>query len=99
MSVFGADSPKNMIISEEQVRRAVEYLRTTQCGESAPIACDEGTDVRPEFLREVHRSIMELPDLRPDRVEQAQELLGGASLPSEAVAEKMIGRILSDSIR
>lgn len=94
-----ADSQKNMIISEEQVRLAVEYLRKAQCGEPATIACDEATGVCPEFLREVHRSIMMLPDLRDERVKHAQSLLESNDLPAEVVAAKMIGRMISDSIR
>ncbi|MDZ4178913.1 MAG: hypothetical protein U1E29_06745 [Coriobacteriia bacterium] len=88
-----------MIISDEQVRRAVEYLQTTQCGGSTHKGCDEVPGISPEFVEEVHRRLMALPDAREDRVAQARVLMQSTAVASDVVAEKMIGRIISDAIR
>ncbi|MDZ4180809.1 MAG: flagellar biosynthesis anti-sigma factor FlgM [Coriobacteriia bacterium] len=88
-----------MIISDEQVRRAVEYLQTAQCGNTTRIGCAETTGLSPEFMKELHRRLMALPDAREDRVAQARALIESPAVASEIVAEKMIGRIVSDALR
>lgn len=87
-----------MIISDEQVRRVVEYLHT-------PDAYDSRTPASPldhsssELVDFVVRELNALPDVRADRVAQAREMLTGHIPTSEIVAGKLIGRVLSDSIR
>ena len=84
-----------MKISEEQVRLAAEYLHTPE-GESP------NTDTHPisvDLVQKAKEVVAATPDVRGDRMESARELLGGPAPSGEEVAEKMIGRIISDSIR
>jgi len=88
-----------MIISEEQVRRALEYLQTSK-REGAP---DTGPFVGPqiptELIDRIRDAVSTAPDTREDRIAHARELLAGTGPTSVEVAEKMIGRIVSDSLR
>jgi hypothetical protein len=87
-----------MIISDEQVRLALEYLHTS--GESSVrLPVDSAVGVTPELVERVRRAIAEAPETRPDRIEEARVLLNSAEPSSREVAVKMIGRIISDSIR
>lgn len=88
-----------MIISDEQVRRAVEYLQTTERDGAHGHDGHGMESVSAELLEKVRLSLASTPDMRDDRVEHARELLSGRHLSSAEVAEKMIGRIISDSIR
>ncbi|MDH4139451.1 MAG: hypothetical protein OEV43_02650 [Coriobacteriia bacterium] len=87
-----------MIISEEQVRRAVEYLQTaesdTPSGVSRP-----GETVETELLAKVRDVLSLTPDLRVDRIEHAKALLAGSGPSGAEVADKIIGREISDSLR
>ncbi|TDB39845.1 MAG: hypothetical protein D9V44_02560 [Actinobacteria bacterium] len=93
-----ADTSPEMIISDEQVRRVVEYLHTPEeysaRGRTAVLASPSA-----ELVDLVIRELGELPDVRADRVQQARELIGAEILTSDMVAGKLIGRVLSDSIR
>ncbi|MBN2405718.1 MAG: hypothetical protein JXE06_09080 [Coriobacteriia bacterium] len=87
-----------MIISDEQVRLAVEYLQTQDVYAATEIVRrpDEATAL---ILRRVVDTLCQLPDVRVDRVAEARELLAGPMPSTQVVADKLIGRILSDSIR
>jgi hypothetical protein len=84
-----------MKISDEQVRRAVEYLQTTE------ESCAEPLDphVSSECIERARAVIDITPDVRDDRLDSAREMLSGVHPSSGEVAEKMIGRIISDSLR
>ena len=84
-----------MKISDEQVRRAVEYLQTTESSNTHSSA----QDVSADTVERARAVIEGTPDLRDDRLGSAREMLDGAGPTSSEVAEKMIGRIISDSIR
>ncbi|PKQ29906.1 MAG: hypothetical protein CVT60_02855 [Actinobacteria bacterium HGW-Actinobacteria-10] len=87
-----------MIISREQVQRAVEYLRTP-AGSKPAITCGPTTGtVSPELLQRVQKAVESCPDMRQDRIERGRALIGDCPTSNE-VAEKIIGRILSDSVR
>lgn len=87
-----------MIISDEQVRLALVYLHTS--GElSGRLSVDPTVGVTPEFVERVRREIAQAPETRSDRMREARELLTGSEPSSREVADKMIGRIISDSIR
>lgn len=88
-----------MIISEEQVRRAVEYLHTSEGDRVADRDHVSSQTVSPELLEKVQAVCAELPDTRDERVEHAKGMIEGHQLSSSEVAEKMIGRIISDSLR
>ena len=87
-----------MIISDEQVRLVVEYLHTPDAytAQSAAVACDRASQ---DLVTLVVRELEDLPDVRADRVAQAREMLAGSIPASDLVAGKLIGRVLSDSIR
>lgn len=86
-----------MMISEEQVRRAVEYLRTSdEHTEPLPEGSEPG---RAELVDRVVEALRELPDIREDRVEHARVLMDEALPSSGELATKLIGRVVSDSIR
>lgn len=87
-----------MMISDEQVRRVAECLQNT--GEYP--ACDANPDTEcasSELMTSVRRVIELMPEVRADRVEAARELLDTALPDSDDVAAKLLGRVLSDSIR
>lgn len=87
-----------MIISEEQVRLALEYLHTTDPDIDRRII-DPSGGVTPELVERIKTQLEGMPETRLDRVAEARELIAGTSPSSSDVAAKMIGRIISDSIR
>lgn len=88
-----------MIISEEQVRLAVRYLQTSEGEHIADIDRARAGSVSDELIRKVQAVCATLPDTREERVEQARFLVTGIQPSGSEVAEKMIGRIISDSLR
>lgn len=86
-----------MMISDEQVRRAVEYLRTSDEHTATP-----GLAVDPSALLMVDRvveALRDIPDVREDRVAHARVLMDEELPSAEELASKLIGRVVSDSIR
>ncbi len=86
-----------MIISEEQVRLALEYLQSEQSGDERATLGE--SDVSPELVERVRDALADIPDTRADRVESARVALEGDGIASSDVAAKLIGRVISDSIR
>lgn len=84
-----------MKISEEQVQKALEYLHTSDT--SKPSQSESG--ISPDVLERALTVIDSTPDVRDDRIDSAMEMLDGTPPSSDEVAQKMIGRIISDSIR
>ena len=86
-----------MMISDEQVRRAVDYLRTS---DEYDRPLERVTDPKAiELVDRVVEALRELPDVRLDRVEHARELVRDALPSSDELARKLIGRVVSDAIR
>jgi hypothetical protein len=85
-----------MIISDQQAELALRYLRHQQTLERERRASARAA-VSPEFLEQVKDLIAALPDTRDDRMVAAWEVLDG-DVTSSAVAEKMIGRLISDEL-
>jgi hypothetical protein len=85
-----------MIISERQAELALRYLRHQQSSERVRRAVTRAA-VSPEFIELVKDRIAALPDTRDDRMVAAWEVLDG-DVTSNAVAEKMIGRLISDEL-
>jgi hypothetical protein len=87
-----------MMISDEQVQQVAECLHDTgeypACGATPDTECASSA-----LMTSVHRVIELMPDVRADRVEAARELLATAFPDSDHVAAKLLGRVLSDSIR
>lgn len=87
-----------MIISDEQVRRVVEYLQTSDEQSQHP-ATAHADDCSVELVEKVVREVSRMPDVRGDRVEQARAMMALNPPDSDLVAGKLIGRVLSDSLR
>ncbi len=87
-----------MIISDEQVRLACEYLQHTNSDTESGERHAHATE-SPEFLEKVKLSLSRLPETRHERVEEARALMASEGPSSDVIAQKMIGRIISDSIR
>ncbi|MDP2299607.1 MAG: hypothetical protein U1E08_06785 [Coriobacteriia bacterium] len=86
-----------MIISEEQVRRAVEYLRTSDEYDAGGVSMP--SSMSPELLSRVAEAVIALPDIRDERIEEARVRCGVTLPASEEIASKLIGRLVSDAIR
>ena len=87
-----------MIISDEQVRLAREYLQqTSRCTEYG--ACHAPRSESPELLDRIRESLSLMPETRHERVVEARALLASEVPSSDVIAAKMIGRIISDSVR
>jgi hypothetical protein len=87
-----------MIISDEQVQLAIEYLQRQPGPDPGQRLVDPAVGVTPELVARVRDEVSRMPDTRLDRVADGRELVSVGVSPDE-VAAKMIGRIISDSIR
>lgn len=88
----------HMIISEQQVQLVLEYLHTKH----QPIQPQDlsGTPgVNEDLVDRVRLEISRAPETRGDRVAMGREFVASRSVSSDEVAAKMIGRIISDSMR
>ena len=93
----GADNSGKMMISDEQVRRAVEYLRNSDEYDVAPRVPNDPSNI--EMVDRVVEVLRDVPDVRDDRVAHARSMVQAALPPSDELATKLIGRVISDSIR
>lgn len=88
-----------MIISDEQARRAREYLRDTGPTTASCAGCAVPDDLPQDLVERVRAAVLSVPETREDRVEHAREILSGSGISAAEVADKMIARIVSDSLR
>jgi hypothetical protein len=88
-----------MIISTEQVRGALVFLKASALLDEEQDRVSREVDVTPEFLERVAADLRTVPDIRVDRLEAARERLSAGGVSSGDVAEKIIGRLVSDSLR
>jgi hypothetical protein len=86
-----------MIISDQQVRLACEYLHNNS--DHAAVDCHPHAGASPELIERVRLSLARVPETRHDRVEEARAMMATEAPSSAVIAQKMIGRIISDSIR
>lgn len=91
-----ADTNQNMIISEEQVRLAVEYLRTS---DEYSCRSAQSPAVSDELLARISAVMLDVPDVRVERLAEARQRCVVTLPSSEEIAGKLIGRVVSDSIR
>ena len=84
-----------MIISDEQASKVAEHLRQRQ-GFSVTRA---HTDIDPEVLRKALQAACAAPDVRDDRVAAAREHLRSGALDPETLADKLLSRLMGDSLR
>ena len=87
-----------MIISDEQVQLALEYLQAHGTDVPQRHVGDLDRGVTSELVERVKRELALMPETREDRVRDARDFLY-AGVDEGEVAVKMIGRILSDSLR
>ena len=87
----------SMMISEEQVRRVAESLKTQHAFSAATRSTVAVTD--PDLVAGIVDMLCCIPELRQDRVEQGRRLVNGSMPGSDELAAKLIGRVLSDSLR
>ncbi len=86
---------RGMIISDEQARRVAEYLGST----TEPLGHPTDRVVCTDIVHQACTVALGSPDAREDRVADAKErLLSGLPLSAD-IANKMVSRILCDSIR
>jgi hypothetical protein len=85
-----------MIISEQQVQRVLEYLHSNEGPVAGHVAVDH---VSPELVERVRVELARFPEMRDDRVALGREFVASHEVTSDEVAAKMIGRIISDSMR
>jgi hypothetical protein len=85
-----------MIISDEQVARAIAYLQNP--AQSAEVA-GEGVPVSTELVLRVTEVVESMPDVRNSRVAEARERCEAHLPTSGEIADKLIGRVVSDAIR
>lgn len=87
-----------MIISEEQVRQALTYLQSDgPAVVGSPVRGIQ--DVSKELMQRVRCELALSPDTRDERVAMGRDFIASTDITSEDVARKMIGRIISDSLR
>jgi hypothetical protein len=88
----------HMIISEQQVQLVLEYLHTKH-QPIAPHDHSEADGATEDLVDRVRRQLADVPDTRVERVAHGREFIASHSVTSDEVAAKMIGRIISDSMR
>jgi hypothetical protein len=95
-----ADDRRDMMISNEQVERALAYLRDNdhEVETSAP-ARSGPAHASDDLVARVRDAMLTAPDTRADRVAEARAHLAEGIFSSDAVADKMVGRLIGDSLR
>jgi hypothetical protein len=83
-----------MIISDDEARNVTQDLKSGRRSDGTGLP-----DVSPEFLERVRLAVMSAPETREDRVQEARELLGNGGFDSYAVAQKIISRMVCDTVR
>jgi hypothetical protein len=83
-----------MMISAEQARLAAEDLRKQRVG---AYAAHRGISL--ELLLAARDAVENTPDCRPERVQEAMDHLDAGVPDCHEVAQMMISRIVSDSLR
>ena len=92
--VGGADSVC-MMISDEQARQAAKYLRSPAHSHPAQPMRDVPQTVIDEAVVRASRA----PETRADRILMARRHLEAGEFDAHAIAEKMLQRMLGDSLR
>lgn len=83
-----------MIISNEQVQRALEDVR--KCGRSS---CSLTGSVSPEELTRIKAHLRQVPDVRETMILRIRSILPTYDPDPREVAEKMVGRLIGDMVR
>jgi hypothetical protein len=83
-----------MMISQEQARLAAEDIRDQRFRTAA-----EHHGISLEVLLAARSVVENTPDTRPERVQDAMNRMDSGATDSHAVAQMMVSRIISDSLR
>ncbi|GAB4274744.1 MAG: hypothetical protein Kow0056_03480 [Coriobacteriia bacterium] len=92
---IGSSDIQSMIISEEQVRKVIEFVRS---GGAEGSSSTQHLDIPSDLAARISECVRCAPDVREERVREAQARLASGVNPSD-VADKMIARLVSDSLR
>lgn len=84
------------MISDEQVRRVAECLEADSRPSTTP-ATNEVPD--PSLIAGIVDMLCNSPEIRYDRVEHARRMIAGNMPDSGELASKLVGRVISDSLR
>ncbi len=85
-----------MIISDEQARAVAQHLKS----HAGPRVCTGvSCSVSSDLMDKAVAAAFDAPEIREDRLAEARIRMDAGMLDSHDVAEKMISRILSDSLR
>jgi hypothetical protein len=86
-----------MMISDEQVEQVLAFVRSGgTCGERTGCV---SRSLSPDLAERIEASMAAAPDVRSDRLERARTHLAGGTVSADEVASKLIGRVVSDSLR
>lgn len=90
--------------TELQVQRSLEALRTANAagadGDGGPAEVEGPAEVMIDVPTEVLRHLESQPAVRPDRLAEARERLAAGDQPTaEALAQRMVGRLVCDRLR
>ncbi|MDD5448934.1 MAG: flagellar biosynthesis anti-sigma factor FlgM [Actinomycetota bacterium] len=88
-----------MQLSDREIQNTIDFLRKNQIiGEEKLGAL---SDEEIEFANELVHRIMEMPDVRKERVEKLKKALDSSTydVSAEDIAKKLVGRVFSDMLR
>lgn len=83
-----------MMISDQQARAVAEHLRSA----SAQPAQHDTPEVSEDVIHRAIERAADAPDLRADRVADAMERLEHGGVDPHEIAEKIICRVMSDTL-
>lgn len=84
------------MISDEQMRR-VEQCLSSGPSTTTPLVLKQDPD--PSLVAGIVDMLCGIPELRHDRIEHARHMIDGNMPDSDELAAKLVGRVLSDSLR
>jgi len=86
-----------MITSNEQIRLSAACLHS----QGIALSHGEGsvTDVPADLMSRIMEYLSSVPDVRDDRVTHARDLMTYDPPSASAIAEKLLGRVICDSLQ
>lgn len=85
-----------MMISDEQMLRVAECLKA-EMAPTAQSTSSSGPD--SALVAGIVDMLAVMPEMRHDRIEHARQMIDGHMPNSDQLAAKLVGRVLSDSLR
>ncbi|MHB1135500.1 MAG: hypothetical protein ACYCXR_10070 [Coriobacteriia bacterium] len=84
------------MISDEQMLRVAECLKAEKAPTSTTTRHDQPD---PTLVAGIVDMLAVMPEMRHDRIEHARKMIDGHMPNSGELAAKLVGRVLSDSLR